>query len=411
MPARRFLLATFASALSVLVFAAPPPRPWPDNAFLPLTAERIAALPDDIRPAWLDYWQRSEQLLRQLAVRPRADRSALRPISGPPIGSVHSKGLRLNAADEWYDSDEARTIADHIAAAQMKIGAWKKGTDYTRPVDPTPGENDSPTFDNDATTSELRFLARVISAAGDSARAEWRDAFEHGLRYIFAAQYPNGGFPQVFPLIGGYHDGITYNDDAMTQILEVLRDVAHAQQHYRWIDPALRDEAGTHLALGLDCVLATQLRDSAGRLTGWAQQHDPLTLRAAAARSFEPIADASRESATIAKFLMSLPAPSPAVVAAIEGVIAWFRATALHDLKIATAPRDFRGQAVPSPGAPPLWARFYEPGTATPIFGDRDRTIHYDLSEISSERIAGYAWYTLAPAEALARYERWKSSR
>lgn len=407
----RLLTASLATAFCAFATAASLPRSWPENAFTPLTANRISALPDDVRPAWTDYWQRSQSFLQQLSVRPRADASTLKPMSTPPIGGVHSKGLRLNESDPWYASDEARRLADHVAAAQMRIGAWKKGTDYTQPIDPAAVQSDSPTFDNNATTSELRFLARVISATGDSSRLPWREAFEGGLRYIFAAQYPNGGFPQVYPLIGGYHDGVTYNDDAMTQILQVLRDIAYAKSSYTWIAPALREEASVRFFRGIDCVLASQQRDASGRLTCWAQQHDPLTLRPAAARNFEPIADASRESAGIARLLMSVRDPSPAVVAAVEGVIAWFHATALADLRIAKAPDDFRGHVVLSPGAPPLWARFYEPGTVTPIFGDRDRSIHYDLSEISSERIAGYAWYTLAPGEALARYDRWKTAR
>src|SRR5690606_34990409 len=134
---------------------------------------------------------------------------------------------------------------------------------------------------------------------------------------------------------------------------------------------------------------------------------DPLTLRAAAARSFEPVADASRESANITLLLMSVPNPSPEIITAVEAAAAWFRTTALHDLKIARAPGDLRGGVVPSPGAPPLWSRFYEPGTTTPIFGDRDRTVHYDLSEISSERIAGYSWYTDLPNRVLAAFETW----
>lgn len=406
-----FLAPLVALSLATSVFAAPPPRPWPANPFTPLSAKRIAALPEAQRPAWNTYWKNSQQLLQQLAVRPRADASNLKPMSTPPKGGIHSKGLRFDAPAEWYASDEARALADHVAEAQMKIGAWKKGTDYTHPIDPATRDRDSPTFDNNATTSELHFLAFVISATGESAHSTWRDAFARGLRYVFAAQYPNGGFPQVYPLIGGYHDGVTYNDDAMAQILKVLRDVAYAKHPYAWVPPALRDEASTRFARSLDCVLATQLRDPEGRLTAWAQQYDPLTLRPAAARNFEPIADAARESAAIAQLLMSVRHPSPALIAAVDSVIAWFRRTALSDLKIARAPQDFRGHAVPSPGAPPLWARFYEPGTATPIFGDRDRTIHYDLSEISSERIAGYAWYTLAPSDALARYERWKAAR
>jgi PelA/Pel-15E family pectate lyase len=63
---------------------------------------------------------------------------------------------------------------------------------------------------------------------------------------------------------------------------------------------------------------------------------------------------------------------------------------------------------VVSPGAPPLWARLYELDTDKPIFGDRDRTIHYVLGEISNERRAGYTWYGDWPASALAMYDTWK---
>lgn len=408
---RILLLAASLLALpAVTSSAAQPARPWTPNPFTPLTPARIAELPAPERAVWEAYWNASDNLLQQLPARPRADASNLRPMSTPPKGGVHSKGLRFGQPTAWYASEEAQLIATHVVAAQMSIGAWPKGIDYSQAPDAHLSAGASPTFDNNATISELRFLARVLAAAPDDARASrWRESFERGLHYVFAAQYPNGGFPQVYPLIGGYHDGVTYNDDAMTQILELLRDVSAGKKEYAAVAPGLRAQAAEHLQRGIACVFATQLRDSEGRRTVWAQQYDPLTLRPAAARNFEPIADASRESAAITLLLMSLPERSPEIVAAVEGAIAWFRATALRDLKISRAPHDLRGEAVPSPGAPLLWARFYEPGTATPIFGDRDRTVHYDLAEVSSERIAGYAWYTQAPARALETYERWKN--
>lgn len=191
-------------------------------------------------------------------------------------------------------------------------------------------------------------------------------------------------------------------------MLELLRDVAAAHGDYAFAPSPLREESAARLERGVACVVATQLHGPKGELTVWCQQYDPLTLRAAAARNFEPIADCSRESAGIALFLMSLPDPSPDVVAAVHGAVKWFNATALHDLRVLHAPADTRGEVVASPGAPPLWARFYEPGTTTPIFGDRDRTIHYDLKEISHERVAGYSWYTDVPAQALARFAQWQ---
>ncbi|HLZ54727.1 MAG TPA: pectate lyase, partial [Verrucomicrobiae bacterium] len=40
--------------------------------------------------------------------------------------------------------------------------------------------------------------------------------------------------------------------------------------------------------------------------------------------------------------------------------------------------------------------------------GDRDKTIHDNLTEISNERRNGYAWFNDAPQPALARYAEWK---
>jgi PelA/Pel-15E family pectate lyase len=59
-------------------------------------------------------------------------------------------------------------------------------------------------------------------------------------------------------------------------------------------------------------------------------------------------------------------------------------------------------------GAGPLWSRYYSMTTGKPIFGDRDKTIHDDLMDISLERRNGYGWYGEAPKHALAQYAEWK---
>lgn len=50
-----------------------------------------------------------------------------------------------------------------------------------------------------------------------------------GLDYLLAAQYPNGGWPQFYPLRSDYSRHITFNDDAMTDVLALLEDVANAR--------------------------------------------------------------------------------------------------------------------------------------------------------------------------------------
>ncbi len=59
---------------------------------------------------------------------------------------------------------------------------------------------------------QLRFLAGVN---GETKREDAKAALLRGLEWLFAALYPNGGWPQNCPVEPGYHEAITLNDDAM----------------------------------------------------------------------------------------------------------------------------------------------------------------------------------------------------
>jgi PelA/Pel-15E family pectate lyase len=89
--------------------------------------------------------------------------------------------------------------------------------------------------------------------------------------------------------------------------------------------------------------------------------------------------------------------------------MSWFPARAFHGV---TWNRDANTGTglVPTPGAPDLWARFYEVGTGKAIFGDRDQSIHYAVSEISSERRHGYGWFQIAGTAALEAYRKWRET-
>ena len=158
---------------------------------------------------------------------------------------------------------------------------------------------------------------------------------------------------------------------------------------------------------GIACVLATQLRDASGRRTVWGQQHDALTLAPCAARNFEPTSACSLESAGLVEFLMSLPRPTAEVRAAIDGAMAWFAANARHGVAWDRRAEQGSGLAARA-GAPDLWARLYEIKTGLPVFGDRDRSVHYDVTEISAERRQGYGWYNSRPADLPERYAQWQ---
>jgi PelA/Pel-15E family pectate lyase len=111
----------------------------------------------------------------------------------------------------------------------------------------------------------------------------------------------------------------------------------------------------------------------------------------------------------VLEYLMSLDHPSPAVVAAVNAAAAWFEAHQIVGYGWAGGRGDPGGRVFKAvPGAGPLWARYYSLTTQKPIFGDRDKSIHDDVMEISLERRNGYAWYGAGPERALKQYAEWK---
>lgn len=405
---RQFLVTLLLVAATA--FAAEPPKSWAPDAFLPLTAERIAALPAAEQPAWRAYWDASVARTKLLPERDLVDHSSTKPLAGPPIGSSYSKGVRLGAPAAFYATEEARTIADHVVNWQTVVGGWVKSGDYSRDRKPEDDHHDfwsAGTFDNDSTIHEMRYLALVSAAGGGDARVRaWRESFLRGLDYSLAAQYPNGGFPQIYPLSGWYHDAITFNDDAMVHILELFRDIGEGKAEFAFVPAAQTELARVRLERGIQCVLATQIKTSDGHHRVWGQQCDPLTLQPCAARNFEPVSECSAESAGLVAFLMTVPHPSPAIVAAVEDAMKWFPRVALHGVAWNRDLVEGTG-LVPRNGAPDLWARFYELGTEKPVFGDRDRTIHYAVTELSNERRRGYSWYNSHAAIVFEPYAAW----
>jgi PelA/Pel-15E family pectate lyase len=395
-----------------------------------LTADTIATLPAAEQPAWQRYLAQSRALRAkdQAFLADELHRTERKVALVPPKAST-GRSLPLDEKPAWYAGAEARRRADNVVTFQTPAGGWSKGfdaTDHPRAAGESfsggntsrhlaPGDHDQPaeldwnyigTFDNDATTRHLRFLARVAAASDEPTGAAWRRAFERGLAYIFAAQYPNGGWPQTYPLDGGYHDAVTFNDGAMTNILLLLRDVAAGQREFAFVRAEYRLQAAASESRGLACLLRCQVK-VASRLNAWAQQYDMLTLAPTSARNYEMPAISSGESAGILGYLMSLERPSAEVVRAVHAAAAWLEETKLRDVAWGPAENGSGKTLVPAPGAGPLWARYYEIGSNRPLFGDRDKSIHDDVNGISAERRNGYGWYSTGPARALERYAQW----
>ena len=329
------------------------------------------------------------------------------------LGAMRWHENVMRQKPEWYDSAEARAVADSVIQYQSPQGGWPKSTDLARPPRrpediPPPGGGRANSLDNDATTLPMAFLARVAHATDES---KYRDSFLRGVDYLLAAQYPNGGWPQFWPLRKGYYSRITYNDGAMIRAIKILRDVAGGQPPYDFVDASYRKRASVAVARGIDCILKTQIKQG-GKWTAWCAQHDEKTLEPAWARSYEPPSLSGAESVGIIRFLMSIEEPTPEIVAAIEGAVVWFRSVAMKGVRLESIRRDDGREErwlVPDPDAPPLWARFYELGTNRPLYLDRDSVFRYDFAQIGYERRSGYRYHGTWVASLLAtEYPAWR---
>jgi PelA/Pel-15E family pectate lyase len=397
-----------------------------------LTAARIAKLPRSQRAAWNAYLERSHQQERRDRAALAAERKGLSAIPPLPAEGGFGRSMPMDRDPAWYTTPEARHIGDVIVSFQTPGGGWSKnmsrsgalrlpGQSYaannlSRFLDLYPDDFDTPrdanwnyvsTLDNDATNTEIHFLALLSTANPGAEGTPYRAAYMRGIHYLLDAQFPNGGWPQVWPLEGGYHDAITFNDNAVTESAESLTNAASGTGEYAFVPAELRQQAAASSARALDCILATQIVVH-GKRTLWAQQHDALTLEPVSGRNFEPAAIATGESADVLLYLMSLAHPSKAVVEAVRAGVNYLKSTAIYGQEWSGGYRTEGGRhLVAQAGAGPIWPRYISLTTGKPIFGDRDKTIHDDVNELSQERRNGYSWYSGGPQRAIDAYAGW----
>ena len=309
-------------------------------------------------------------------------------------------------SEQWFKSWPAARIGDNMISYQSDIGAWPKninmeeqsyqGEKFTK--------NWGTTIDNGATYTQMNFLAKLYYATGEK---RFKHSFIKGLDYLLQAQYENGGWPQRYPLAGDYGDLITFNDNAMTGVTQLMSNILQKPDS-DIIDAKRRSLVKKSYQKALRCILNCQQLDQNQRLTIWGAQHDPETLQPRSARSYEHPSLCSGESAEIVLFLMSIENPSESVIRSVEYAVKWFDKNKITGITVSRKDDDVI--AFKDKKAKPIWARFYEIETAKPIFSGRDGIIKYSLSEIEKERRTGYQWYNRKPQKVLDAYPDWKKS-
>lgn len=379
-----------------------------------MSAARSSAIRQSACIAWL---LALAAIATAVHAQPRSENAA-RP------GRTHANSLRwprpLDQPPEWFASDDAVRIADNLLLYQHPNGGWPKNIDMAATLDDQQKQEilrsrdrAKTMIDNGATHTQIRYLALVYDAAHDR---HYADACRRGIDYLLTAQYPNGGWPQIFPLQKNYSAHITFNDGSMIGVMKLLRDVAGGKKPFEFIDDDQRQRSQQAINKGLDAIFQCQVVVD-GQPTAWCAQHDEVDFKPRAARTYELASLSGSESVGIVEYLMKLDSPTPEVKRAVDAAIAWFEAAKIEGVKVTRIRNDdldppFDLILEDDADAEPLWARFYEIGTNRPMFVGRDGVVHDRLADIEHERRTNYSYIGPYARDLLDRkYPAWKKKR
>lgn len=321
-----------------------------------------------------------------------------------------------------YRPDQYRQIADNLVLLQRRGGGWAVNQDPQRILDDTAraqvlADQATPggSFDNRNVYTQVAYLGEAFARSGD---VRYRDAAVRGLDFILAEQIDScGGWPHSVPSRTAYHGHITFADDVTSGVLTTLRRVLR-EPLFGFISAGQRARVQAAVAAGDACLLRLQVRQD-GVPTIWAGQYDRTTLQPAQGRKFELPALVTDESVGVVRYLMSIPDPSPAVVASVNAAMAWFQAHALTGWRLETFetdPAQFQfhrttvdRRLVADADAPLLWGRFHDLHDSSVLLANREgeRVARFDA--IPRERRTGYHWYGTWPQALITTdYPRWQ---
>jgi len=239
--------------------------------------------------------------------------------------------------DEYYYS-AAEKAASAVVRGQRPEGGWNYMIDFAGEESisqwyNTIGKNGwrleefqhyygNSTFDDKVTADAARFLLRIYLEKKDPI---YKAALEKVIDFILKSQYPEGGWPQRYPLRydfskngkPDYSSLFTFNDDV---IWENIHFLVQCYQN-------LSKDDYTDAIRGMDFYLLTQ--HSSG---GWAQQYD-MDLNPAGARSYEPLALLPSTTYKNAMLLLRFNelTGDPKYLDGIPGAIEWLELTRLPE--------------------------------------------------------------------------------
>jgi len=215
-------------------------------------------------------------------------------VQGP--GTVEMGHLFLDAyeitRDEYY-YNLAKKSAYALTKGQLKCSGWNYMIDFAGEKSlkkwySTIGANawrleefqhyyGNATFDDDVTAGASKFLLRFYLLKKDK---QVEKALSKAIKFILRSQYPNGAWPQRFPLDNvnckkDYTCYYTFNDNVIWNNIKFLILCYETLDYKNLIEPIKK---------GMNFYLLSQYKNPQA---GWAQQYD-FNLEPASARTYEP---------------------------------------------------------------------------------------------------------------------------
>ncbi|MBN1291304.1 MAG: pectate lyase [Candidatus Latescibacteria bacterium] len=215
------------------------------------------------------------------------------PPGTPTVGQIFLKAYHVTGEPEFLKY--AENAADALIWGQHPTGGWHYLIDFDMPGLKKWYEDIASrcwgweeyyhyygncSFDDDATSGPTEFLLELYMTTLDP---KYRVPLIKALDFILEAQYPNGGWPQRYPLSYEYpHDGhedythfYTFNDGIIVNNIHLLLKAYEQLGVEKYREAAVR---------GMDFVIISQLPPPQA---GWGQQYD-MNMQTAPARSYEP---------------------------------------------------------------------------------------------------------------------------
>jgi PelA/Pel-15E family pectate lyase len=315
------------------------------------------------------------------------DQIWVQPPGTPTVGLAYLSAF--DATGDAFYLEAAQAAAEALVYGQLKSGGWTNCVDF----DPAGarvaayrngngrGKNNS-SLDDGQTQTATRFLIRTDAALGFKHPAIHRAA-QISLDSLLAAQFPNGGFPQVWtgpvasqPLrkasypqydwrtegrIKEYWTLYTLNDDVAMYTAQTLLAAHEVYAEARFFNALKR--------LGDFLILAQMPAPQ----PAWAQQYN-FEMHPAWARRFEPPAISGHESQSVIELLMTiyLATGDEKYLAPIPAALAYLSRSQLPDGQI---------------------ARYYELQTNRPLYMKRAGDA-YELTYEDSNLPDHYGWKT-----------------